>query len=125
MDTFPLNTNGKIDRKALPQPLAQEMENAERLPPRTPTEHAVAGIWSNVLKKDLFGVQDNFFMLGGHSLSASQVVARIREELGVPLKLPSIFINPTVEGLSNEIDALKWVCTEPVVPVIQKNKIII
>lgn len=125
MDTFPLNTNGKIDRKALPQPLAQEMETGERLLPRTPTEHAVAGIWCNVLKKDLFGVQDNFFMLGGHSLSASQVVARIREELGVPLKLPSIFINPTVEGLSNEIDALKWIRTEPVAPVIQKNKIII
>jgi tyrocidine synthetase III len=125
MDSFPLNTNGKIDRKALPQPLAQDMETGERLPPRTPTEQAVAGIWSNVLKKDLFGVQDNFFMLGGHSLSASQVVARIREELGVPLKLPSIFINPTVEGLANEIDALKWIRTEPVAPVIQKNKIII
>lgn len=125
MEAFPLNSNGKIDRRALPQPLAHDMESAERLPPRTPTERAVAGIWSNVLKKDLFGVQDNFFMLGGHSLSASQVIARIREELGVPLKLPSIFINPTVEGLSNEIDALKWIRTETVAPVIQKTKIII
>lgn len=125
LDTFPLNTNGKIDRKALPQPLAQDMAVGERLPPRTPTERAVAGIWASVLKKELFGVQDNFFMLGGHSLSASQVVARIREELGVPLKLPSIFINPTVEALSNEIDALNWIRTEPAAPVIPKNKIII
>jgi tyrocidine synthetase III len=124
MDEFPLNSNGKIDRKALPQPLAAENESALRLLPRTPTEIAVAGIWSNVLKMELLGVQDNFFMLGGHSLSASQVVARIRDELDVPLKLPSIFINPTIEGLSNEIDALKWV-REQAAPVTTSKKIII
>ena len=125
LDVFPLNTNGKIDRKALPQPFEDEIKMAELLLPRTPTEITVAGIWRNVLNKELVGVQDNFFTLGGHSLSASQVVARIREELDVPLKLPSIFINPTIEGLSNEIDALKWVRTENASPALSTNKIII
>jgi tyrocidine synthetase III len=125
MEEFPLNSNGKIDRKALPQPLAAEDEDTARLLPRTPTEEAVAGIWSNVLKNDVLGVQDNFFMLGGHSLSASQVVARIRDELNVPLKLPSIFINPTIEGLANEIDALKYVREQTAEPAITAKKIIV
>jgi tyrocidine synthetase III len=125
LDAFPLNTNGKIDRKALPMPKFGPLNAADMLLPRTPTEVVVAGIWSNILNKELFGVQDNFFTLGGHSLSASQAVARIQEEFHVPLKLRSIFLHPTVELLSSEIDALKWVQAGPVSLPASKTKIII
>src|SRR5262249_871219 len=77
----------------------------EFVAPRTPTEETVAAAWSRVLKLDRVGIHDNFFALGGHSLLGTQVVARIRQLLGLEIPLRLIFEAPTVAELSQRIDA--------------------
>jgi amino acid adenylation domain-containing protein/non-ribosomal peptide synthase protein (TIGR01720 family) len=109
LESFPLNSNGKIDRKALPQPQQLLEEQAkEMIAPRNKTEEAIAGIWCTILSKDAVSIQDNFFTLGGHSLAAAQVVSRVQEEMGVPIKLRTIFTHPTIEALAAEINNMIW-----------------
>ncbi len=87
LERFPLNPNGKIDRKALPLP--QAMTAAHYSPPVGELELQVAAIWGEILKLERVGREDAFFELGGHSLMATQVVMRLRQQLqvDVPLKL--------------------------------------
>ena len=120
MDTFPLTTNGKIDRHALP---AVSFEGTPSAPPSTPgavpeadagrtlteTEARLAGIWTELLKVEHVGVEDDFFDLGGQSLVAIRAVSRIRDVFGVDLPLRNLFERPTVAGLAEVIDGLSWV----------------
>ena len=71
--------------------------------PRTPVEQTIAAIWAEVLKVGRVGVHDNFFALGGHSLIATQVIARIRAALAADLPLRAIFESPTLEGLAARV----------------------
>jgi acyl carrier protein len=105
LEELPLNTNGKFDRRALPDPEqnAGERESAFALP-RTPIEEKLSEIFSSVLGQRSVSVSDNFFDLGGHSLMATQVISRIRERLKVELPLRSLFMSPTVTGLSEVIE---------------------
>ncbi|MDQ6781856.1 MAG: amino acid adenylation domain-containing protein [Actinomycetota bacterium] len=98
LDALPLTGNGKIDRGALPAPVAAGGAAAWGAP-RTPTEEVVAAILSDALGVSGIGPDDDFFDLGGHSLLAAQVVARVHEELGALLPLRAIFDAPTVAGL--------------------------
>ncbi|MEU8312747.1 amino acid adenylation domain-containing protein [Micromonospora sp. NPDC048887] len=83
LDALPLTPNGKLDRKALPAPVVTREASVALVEPRDDTERAVAAIWSEVLGVDTLGIDDDFFDLGGHSMLATQVVARIRKaELG-------------------------------------------
>ncbi|WP_433495896.1 amino acid adenylation domain-containing protein [Micromonospora sp. CA-248089] len=83
LDALPLTPNGKLDRKALPAPVVTREASVELVEPRDDTERALAAIWSEVLGVDTLGIDDDFFDLGGHSMLATQVVARIRKaELG-------------------------------------------
>ncbi len=75
LDALPLNINGKLDRKALPEPVFEAREF--RAPPATPIEQIVAGIFAEVLGVERVGADDDFFMLGGNSLLATQVTSRI------------------------------------------------
>src|SRR5690606_20256763 len=84
LDAMPLTASGKIDRKALPEPLAAP--RAVHVPPATVTEQRIAAIWCDILGIDAVGANDNFFDLGGHSLSSMRVVARIESEIGVRLR---------------------------------------
>ena len=104
LEAFPLNPNGKIDRAALP-PLAMiEAAAAGYVAPGTPTETAVSAIWEEVLGRGRIGLQDNFFDLGGHSLKATRVVSRIRNQFRLDLPLRVLFEGPTVRELAEHID---------------------
>jgi amino acid adenylation domain-containing protein len=108
LDELPLTANGKVDRKA---PRFLESEASGLRPgftaPRTETERALAEIWSGVLDIREVGVHDDFFALGGHSLIATQVVSRIRDDFAVELPLPRFLRSPTVAELAEAIDELK------------------
>ncbi|WP_437290235.1 amino acid adenylation domain-containing protein [Sorangium sp. So ce406] len=104
LDAWPLNANGKVDRKALPAPSREDVAGEGRRAPSTPTEQALAGVWGEVLGRGGIGATDDFFALGGHSLLAVQVVARARRLFGVELPLRAAFDAPTVAALAERID---------------------
>jgi gramicidin S synthase 2/tyrocidine synthetase-3 len=88
----------------LPPPDASQINlGTEYVAPRTELEHALAGIWADVLKAERVGIHDNFFSLGGHSLSAARVITSLNHELGREIPLWALFDTLTVEGLSNYI----------------------
>jgi amino acid adenylation domain-containing protein len=98
LEQFPLTPSGKIDRKALPAP--DHTRSARALvPPRTPVEKVLVGMWSQVLGREQIGVEDNFFEIGGHSLKATQLLNRVRETFHVNLPLRSLFQATTVATL--------------------------
>jgi acyl carrier protein len=113
LDALPLTPNGKLDRAALPAPDATTMLRDEAMAaPGTPTEERVAAIVSNLLQLEQVGIDDNFFMLGGHSLLGTQIIARVAETFGVNLQLRALFDAPTVRLLSAEIERLILVRVE-------------
>ena len=105
---MPLTPNGKVDRRALPEPDAgQGGTDGPRAAPRTPAEEVVEGIWAEVLGVERIGIDESFFDRGGHSLSAMQVVSRIRKTFGVELPLRDLFLDPTVAALARRIEELR------------------
>ncbi|WP_276574997.1 non-ribosomal peptide synthetase [Pseudomonas tohonis] len=92
VERWPLTANGKLDRKALPQPDASQAQQ-HHVAPQSELEQRLALIWQDVLKLERVGLNDNFFELGGHSLLATQMVSRIRQELGLDLQLRQLFEN--------------------------------
>lgn len=101
LDQLPLTPNGKLDRRALPPPgPSSAVADRPYLAPRTPIERMLADMWAEVLRVPRVGVQDDFFALGGHSLRATQVVARVRAALRIELPLRAFFETPTVGGLA-------------------------
>jgi acyl carrier protein len=108
LEALPLSPNGKIDRKALPEPDADGLVRGAYVAPRNETEEVLAGIWCEVLGLERVGVHDNFFELGGHSLLATRVIARIRSRLGVELPLRAMFEVAKLAELSEQIDLLRW-----------------
>ena len=106
LDRFPLTPNGKVDRKALPQPDIQSSNAAEFAPPETETQKALADIWREVLGIRRVGLSDNFFDLGGHSIIATRVASRTAAVFGVDLQLRVLFEHPTLAGVAEQIDAL-------------------
>ncbi|HEX2091396.1 MAG TPA: amino acid adenylation domain-containing protein, partial [Longimicrobiaceae bacterium] len=112
LDRLPLTSSGKVDRRALPEP-GEAGSGGAHLSPRTPTERAIAVIWSDVLRVERVGAHDDFFALGGHSLVATRVASRVREALGVELPLRALFEAPTVAGLAERVDALRVGVVDP------------
>jgi amino acid adenylation domain-containing protein len=102
---LPRTPNGKVDRLALvaPEAFAREDDDAY-VAPRTPVEEILCSVWARVMGEPRIGVRDDFFALGGHSLRAVQIVARLRDVLGVELPLPAVFQSPTVEALASEVE---------------------
>ena len=106
LPAMPLTPNGKIDRRALPAPPhARPGLEAAYVAPRTPLEQELEKIWSEVLDLDDIGVHDNFFDLGGHSLRAAQVLARIRHLFQVEIPLKMFFAKPTLAALADYIES--------------------
>jgi amino acid adenylation domain-containing protein len=109
LDVLPLTSNGKLDRKALPSlNFAALTPRQDAVAPRTPTEEMVIDVFHTVLKRTDFGVLDNFFDLGGHSIMAARLMSELRTVSGVDLPLRELFARQTAAGLAEAIDALGW-----------------
>ena len=107
LSALPLSTNGKTDRSALPEPSEENSlaESASR-EPNSEIEAALLTLVRGLLKSDDIGVEDDFFLMGGHSLLGTQLVLRARESFGVMLTLRDLFEAGTVAGLAERIETL-------------------
>jgi amino acid adenylation domain-containing protein len=101
---LPLTVNGKIDRKALPQPDMQQAQ-CKYMEPNTDREKAMCNIWQQLLGIKQVGLNDNFFELGGHSLLAVKLISLIAERLGNTVSIKTLFSYPTLKPLVDYIDA--------------------
>ncbi|HEY0737635.1 MAG TPA: amino acid adenylation domain-containing protein, partial [Herpetosiphonaceae bacterium] len=109
LDAIPLTAHGKVDRRALPAPdSARPMPEDTFVAPRTADEEIVAQIWAEVLHLDRVGILDNFFVLGGHSLMATQVISKLRAAFQIELPLRVLFEVPTIAGLCERIEAARY-----------------
>jgi tyrocidine synthetase-3 len=98
-----------VDKKALPSPEGLGMSTGvEYVAARNEVEEKLVAIWEEVLGREKIGVKDNFFDLGGHSLIAMQMISRINKEFDVIINFMSLFGNPTIEGLNDEIEKIHW-----------------
>jgi amino acid adenylation domain-containing protein len=105
--SLPLTANGKIDRAALPDPVACFANGtAGFVAPRTAVEERLADIVADLLGLDQVGMEDNFFLLGGHSLLGAQVIVQVQDTFDVELSLQTLFTAPTLAALSAEIETL-------------------
>ena len=101
LEALPLTANGKVDRRALPDPDSQRPElSSAYIAPRTAVEREIAEVWQEVLGIDTVGVDDNFFDLGGHSLHAVRVHGKLRAKFGDELSLVQLFQYPTINALA-------------------------
>ncbi|HKV42833.1 MAG TPA: amino acid adenylation domain-containing protein [Blastocatellia bacterium] len=103
MEQLPLTANGKVDRKALPDP-SWNSADVEYAGARTLTEEIVTGIWEEVLGVRQAGIKDVFFEAGGHSILAMRVMTRLRDAFHLDVPIQRIFDTPTIAGLSEAID---------------------
>ncbi|KXJ38924.1 non-ribosomal peptide synthetase [Bacillus spizizenii] len=101
LEQLPLTSNGKINRKALPAPEVSLEQIAEYVPPGNEVESKLAALWQEVLGIHRVGIKHNFFDLGGNSIRATALAARIHKELDVNLSVKDIFKFPTIEQLAN------------------------
>ncbi|MDO5498451.1 MAG: amino acid adenylation domain-containing protein [Propionibacteriaceae bacterium] len=105
VDGIPLTVNGKTDRRALPRVDWAGQSGTEHVAPESATELALAEVWRELLKLDRVGKHDNFFRVGGDSVSAVRLVARAAQTFGVRLAVRAVFDHPTVAGLAQLLDA--------------------
>jgi len=103
LPALPVNGSGKVDRTALPEP-GDEMR--PRVAPRSEAEHLTADVWGAVLNRDELSVHDNFFALGGHSLSATLVVGRLRDALDLPVPVRLLFEQPVLANFAAALETL-------------------
>ncbi|HEY3570077.1 MAG TPA: amino acid adenylation domain-containing protein, partial [Thermoanaerobaculia bacterium] len=102
LESLPLTASGKVDRKALPAPERLAEGPRERVAPRTPLERSLAALWSEVLgiAAESIGVADNFFQLGGNSITGAIFINRLQQELGEIVHVVTIFDAPTIAELA-------------------------
>jgi enterobactin synthetase component F len=111
LDTLPLTPNGKLDRRALPSP--ERATRALYTQPVTPTEKKLATVLQELLRVDVVGLHDNFFDLGGDSLTAAELCAAFPSHFGLELQLANIFEAPTIAELAARVDVLASESTDP------------
>ncbi|MEM6684912.1 MAG: amino acid adenylation domain-containing protein [Bacteroidota bacterium] len=107
LEELPLNTNGKVDRKNLPEIDETAIIKKEYVAPKTALEKTLVAIWQEVLELDEIGITDNFFELGGHSIKAIKVIHKLSAALEVKINIKNIFTYPTVESLAAQVALAK------------------
>ncbi|WP_447739001.1 amino acid adenylation domain-containing protein [Pseudomonas laurentiana] len=100
LEHLPVTVNGKVDVKALPEPVATQVAYQA---PQTPLQVQLAQIWAEVLQVAQVGLSDNFFALGGHSLLATQAVSRVRKQLGVDIPLRTLFDTVDLQAFAQAV----------------------
>ncbi|MCP5054393.1 MAG: AMP-binding protein, partial [bacterium] len=107
MDAIPLTSHGKVNRKALPEP--RSIAGEDYVAPGNPLETRLVKLWSRVLdiEESVIGVHADFFRMGGHSLNATVLIAKVHKTLGVQVPLTEIFNAPTVRGMARYIKHAK------------------
>jgi aspartate racemase len=109
MEALPLTANGKVDRKALPEPgREEEGEEESYVGVQDELQRELAKIWEGVLGRGSIGIRDNFFDLGGHSLLAVRVMNRMEQAFGKRLPVATLFQAPTVEQLAGLLRQEGW-----------------
>ena len=106
LDSLPLTSAGKIDRRALPDPVeasSGELETGERVPPRDEIEARLATIWQDLLGLREVSITSGFFDLGGHSLLAIRMLTQVEQEFGRDLPLTSLFLGSTIADLAERL----------------------
>ncbi|MEQ1514818.1 MAG: amino acid adenylation domain-containing protein, partial [Lysobacteraceae bacterium] len=103
MEAWPLTSNGKLDRKALPAPDDAAYARVAYAAPEGDVEETLAATWGELLKLDRVGRHDNFFELGGHSLLAVQLISRLHNAFHVEVPLRAVFESPTLSQLADRI----------------------
>ena len=122
LDELPLNTHGKIDRRALPSP-QEVFGKADADSTLTPIEEMLAAIWLEVLPVTHVSAQENFFELGGHSLLATQVVSRIREVFSIELPLRGLFEAPVLSDLAAQVETrMRAAAGMPTPPLVRADR---
>ena len=94
LEAMPRTPNGKVDKKALPQPMGLSIKSDHYVAPESKIQSALVEIWSSILKREHIGIHDNFFKVGGHSLKATQLLTRLNRKFQVNLKLSDLFSHP-------------------------------
>lgn len=121
LDKMPTTPNGKVDRRSLPAVhWDQALGTSEYVAPRTPTEQRLAAAWTEILGIPRISAHDSFFELGGNSLMAVRLIARVRAEFQVELPLVTLFTTPTLEGLAERIEVMAAQGVRPVTAPIPK-----
>ncbi|KGV00694.1 D-alanine--poly(phosphoribitol) ligase, subunit 1 [Burkholderia pseudomallei MSHR4377] len=114
LDAWPLTPNGKLDRRALPEPADDAYARAEYEAPQGAKEEALAAIWRELLHVERVSRHDNFFELGGHSLLAVQLVSRLRQALSVEVALGTVFDAPVLSALAERLEAENTAVLPPI-----------
>ncbi len=123
LEALPLTPSGKVNRRALPKPTASNFcQHHEFVAPRTNSEWKLAKIWSKILNIQQVGVKDNFFEIGGNSLSAIHLIASIEQQFGKELPLSAVLTNPTIEDFAKLLDtSSETFDNSPLIPIQPKG----
>ncbi|OPZ94372.1 MAG: Linear gramicidin synthase subunit D [Firmicutes bacterium ADurb.Bin419] len=106
MDCLPLTSNGKVDRKNLPEPdKAQNTSGEVYVEPSSEIEKAIFEIWKEVLKVEKIGINDNFFNIGGNSLLVTKIVYKFNEKFKLNLTFPYFFTSPTISAMARFVES--------------------
>ncbi|MEM7187156.1 MAG: amino acid adenylation domain-containing protein, partial [Bacteroidota bacterium] len=113
LEEIPLTVNRKLYRKALPDPVASSIDTGiEYVAPSTDIEKKIAAIWESLLDREQIGILDNFFLIGGDSIKGIRIVSELRKTFDVKIDLASLFFDPTIKALSEEVANAAWEETE-------------
>ena len=115
LEAWPLTPNGKVDRKALPDPAAILAQTSVYVAPRNELEQQLANIWQELLEKDQVGVLDSLFDLGGNSLVATRILSRVKKQFNVQVSVRELFVAPTVADLAVAVNRARQ--TENIPPI--------